>query len=435
MYRNEIIRKISDLRELGLPTYHPRSVSVPIIPYSISTVLGARRTGKSFRVLQIADELIKKGELKSLDFVCHLDFDNPILASMTSKDLSTIPEVFLSITPEADLKSSILFIFDELHTIENWELFTIELSRNPNWKVVVTGSSSKLLHDNVSTELRGKNISTLLLPLSFKEFLSFNNQEVNSSTSGMAKIRSYFDEYIQWGSYPIIPSLEKNLRSMILREYFDTMILKDIIQRYSVSKPRQCTLLYNYLLSCMGKPITTVSSHHFLKSIGENIGRETVTDWIKMGQESYLFNPVTIFSDSLKTIERNYKKIYVTDWALAHFNSRSWDGAISRTLENIVYIHLIRKSLNVNYYLTHSDKTEVDFIISEKNNAPIMLIQVCMNINDIDTYKREISPLIKTAKHFNIKDNFIITMDQEKDIIESGVSIKAIPIWKWLLLK
>lgn len=221
---------------------------------------------------------------------------------------------------------------------------------------------------------------------------------------------------------------------MILREYFDTMILKDIIQRYSISKPRQCTLLYNYLLSCMGKPITTVSSHHFLKSIGENIGRETVSDWIKMGQESYLFYPVTIFSDSLKAIERNYKKIYVTDWALAHFNSRSWDGGILRTLENIVYIHLLRKSLNVNYYLTHSDKKEVDFIISEKNNSPFMLIQVCMNINDIDTYKREIYPLIKTAKHFNIKENLIITMDQEKDIMENGVSIKVVPIWKWLLM-
>lgn len=60
MYRNEIVRKISDLRELGFPKYHPRSAPVPIIPYSISTVLGARRTGKSFRVLQIADELIKK---------------------------------------------------------------------------------------------------------------------------------------------------------------------------------------------------------------------------------------------------------------------------------------------------------------------------------------------------------------------------------------
>lgn len=155
-----------------------------------------------------------------MDFVCHLDFDNPILASMTSKDLSTIPEVFLSITPEADLKSNILFIFDELHTIDNWELFVIELSRNPNWKVVVTGSSSKLLQSNVSTELRGKNISTLLLPLSFKEFLSFNNQEENASTNGIAKIRSYFDEYIKWGSYPIIPSLEKKLKANDIKRIF-----------------------------------------------------------------------------------------------------------------------------------------------------------------------------------------------------------------------
>lgn len=433
MVRDEIIGKIEDFRELGIPQYIPRTEILLQAKLMVSTVIGARRAGKSFRVLQAADELIKSKAVESIRHICHLDLDNPALAAMTAKELGSIPEIFLSVTPEATLKTPLLFIFDELHVVDGWELFVIELSRNPNWKVMVTGSSSKLLRRDIATELRGKSISTDIFPLSFREFLAFKNIPVKFSTTGAAALRAAFDEFIRWGSYPIIPNTEEYLRSPLLREYFDTMILKDIIQRYNVSKPRQCIQLYRYLLSCIGKPVTTVSSHNFLKAAGEMVGKESVTDWIEWAQDSWLFFPVPIFSDSLKVQERNHKKIYVIDWALAHCNSQAWDGSLSRSLENIVYLHLARSFPRVNYYLTRTKRQEVDFIAVDLQGRPRKLVQVCIDISTPFTLERELTPLVESARYFKTDDNCIVTLDQEKKIQNEGVTIRAVPAWKWLL--
>jgi predicted AAA+ superfamily ATPase len=431
MVREEIVGKIEDFRELGIPSYIKRSCLLLQAELMISTVIGARRAGKSFRVIQAADELIEKKIISSIRHICHLDFDNPILAAMTAAELGSIPEIFLSITPEASLKTPLLFIFDELHAIDGWERFVIELSRNPHWKVMVTGSSSKLLRKDIATELRGKAIPTEVYPLAFKEFLSFKNIPVRFSTTGSAAIRGAFDEYLRWGSYPIIPRTEQYLRPALLREYFDTMLLKDIIERYNIGKPRQCIQLYHYLLSCMAKPVTVVSAHNFLKTAGEMIGRESVADWIEWAQDSWLFFSVPLFSDSLKAQEHNFKKLYAIDWALAHFNSRTWDGSLSRSLENAVYIHLVRLFPHVNYYLTRTGRQEVDFIVTDHQGVQRKLVQVCLDISEPATLQRELKPLVETARFFKTEETLIITLDQEKTIELEGIQVRVVPAWKW----
>jgi hypothetical protein len=433
MSRIEIVGKIEDFRELGIPSYVRRSCTLLQAELMVSTVIGARRAGKSFRVIQAADELIEKKEIASIKHICHLDFDNPILAAMTAAELGSIPEIFLSITPEASLKTPLLFIFDELHVIDGWERFVIELSRNPHWKVIVTGSSSKLLHRDIATELRGKALPTEVYPLAYKEFLSFKNIPLRFSTTGSAAIRAAFEEYIQWGAYPIMPRTEQYLRAPLLREYFNTMLLKDIIERHNISKPRQCIQLYHYLLSCMAKPVTAVSAHNFLKTAGEMVSRESVTEWIEWARDSWLFFPVPIFSDSLKAQERNYKKLYAVDWALAHCNSSAWDGSLSRSLENAVYIHLARSFPRVNYYLTRTGRQEVDFIATDHKGTQQKLVQVCLDISNQATLERELKPLVETARYFKTSENLIITMDQEEKIETEKVTVRVVPAWKWLL--
>ena len=223
----------------------------------VSTIVGARRAGKSFRSIQVADDLIAKGTIPDIRHVCPVDFDNPILGTLKSTELGQIQSVFLEATPECDLKTPAVFILDEIHKIEGWESYVIDLSRNPNWKVIVTGSSSKLLRDEIATELRGKSVSSTVYPLSFKEFLEFRNYDHSpASTKGQAEAARLFDDYLTWGAYPAVALADEPLREALLREYFDTMILRDVIQRYSVSKPVHCTQIYRHLLSNIAKPCT-----------------------------------------------------------------------------------------------------------------------------------------------------------------------------------
>ena len=434
MIEQEIERKLCDFKDLGFPNYIPRHGRINFVDNMVSTVIGARRAGKSFRLLQEASEWVEQKKIKSIESVCRLDFDNPILSGIKANELFLIQDTFLKLNPDIDLKTPLLFLLDEIHKVEGWEEYVIDLSRNPNWKVVVSGSSSKMLKHDIATELRGKAISTTLYPLSFSEFMKFNKfSHRKGSTKGQAETRRLFYQYLKWGVYPAITNLNEYLRETVLREYFDTMILKDIIQRYNVGKPRQCIHLYRYLLSNISKPHTLQNAYRYLKQSGFSTSKDAIRNYIDWAKDSWLLFSVPIFSDSLKDQERNYKKIYAIDWALANKNSQAWDGGQSRALENIVFLQLYRNRHRVHYYLTRKKRQEVDFVVVDSSGTPAMAVQVCLDITQEETLQRELEGLTATANYFKIKDNFIITYNQEKDFSINGVSIKAIPAWKWML--
>jgi len=434
MIGQEIERKLEDFRELGIPFYFQRDNKLIMVDGMVSTVIGARRAGKSFRVLQAADEMIKQKKIKSINQVCFLDFDNPILSAMTAGELKSIQQTFLKLNPENDLKTPILFILDEIHKIPGWEEYVIDLSRNTNWKVIVTGSSSKMLKHDLATELRGKAVPSAVYPLSLNEFMRFKEFKLKTgSTKGQAEARRLFDEYLKWGAYPAIAGVEEYTKEVLLREYFDTMILKDIIQRYDVSKPRQCIHLYHYLLSNISKAQTLQSTFRFLKQSGFNTSKDTVRDYVAWAEDSWLMFFIPIYSESLKEQERNYKKVYAVDWSLANCNSLVWDGSYSRALENMVFIHLSRMWHRVHYYLTRKNRQEVDFIVIDESGRPAMAVQVCMDLRNEETLKRELEPLIATSKYFNIEDNIIVTYNEEKVFSDQGIFVKAVPAWKWLM--
>lgn len=433
MIEQEIQQKIEDFRVLGLPSYIPRSGKIHQVKNSVSTIVGGRRVGKSYRALQFADEAIKAGNVKSLRHICALDFDNPILSGMSAQDIKRIPSVFFKISPEFELNTPLIFIFDEIHKISGWEEAVIDLSRNPNWKVIVTGSSSKLLRDEIATELRGKTISSTVYPLSFSEFLKFKGFKGSAhSTKGHAEIKRHFDEYLKWGAYPAIATTDEGSKNMLLREYFNTMILRDIIQRYDVSKPKICIRACEYLLSNISRPMTNQSVYEYIKEGGYSTSRDALRNYIEWAIDSWLLFLVNMFSRSHREQERNYKKMYCIDWALACQNSQVWDGSFSRAFENMILLHLSRDNSKVHFYLTKTKRQEMDFIVSNTRGRPEMAVQVCLDVSRKETLKREIEPLIVTAKYFGIKENLLITLDHEKIYHEDGVKVVAIPAWKWL---
>ena len=175
-----------------------------------------------------------------------------------------------------------------------------------------------------------------MYPLSFAEYLRFREFKGKAaSTRGQAAIRGLFDEYLKWGGYPALPGAPAYSREVILREYFDTMILKDIVLRFNVSKPRQCAQLYNYLLSLIGRPYTLKSAYDHLKQTGLATSRDAVRDYIAWAEDAWLLFSAPIHTDSRKEQERNFRKVYCIDWALAIRNSLVWDGSYARALENI----------------------------------------------------------------------------------------------------
>ncbi len=434
MIEQELQRKIEDFRELGFPTYVARDGDVHLADRMVSSVIGARRSGKSFRVMQAADEMVKRGVIQSAEHVCSVDFDNPILSNMTAADLGMVQSTFLKVSPEFGLRTPLVFILDEIHRIPGWEDYVIELSRNPRWKVMITGSSSRMLREDVSTALRGKAVSSTVYPLSFAEFLRFRELRFKpGSTKGQAAIKALFEDYLKWGGYPALPAAPEQTREVLLREFFDTMILKDILQRHDASKPQQCIRLYHYLLANMGRPYTLKSAYEFLRQGGHATSRDAVRDYVSWAEDAWLLFVLPLHSDSLKEQERNYRKVYCIDWAIAVRNSLAWDGSYSRSLENMIFLHLHRRYARVRYYLTRNRRQEVDFLVSDSRGKPTMAIQVSMDISLPETLRREVEPLVATSRYFGTRENLIITLSQEQRIEKDGVVVHAVPAWRWLL--
>jgi uncharacterized protein len=432
--QEEIERKLLDFRELSFPEYTRRNVVVKEAAQVVSTIIGARRAGKSTRALQVADEAILMKRIPDKNHICYLDFDNPILDRIKPEELKLIQIQFLKINQDFNLKTPLFFIFDEIHKIAGWEEFVIELSRNSSWKVFVTGSSSKMLREEIATALRGKALSSIVWPFDFSEFLVNKGiTELSGSTSGIAQKKRFFDEYLRWGAFPAIAGTNETVKEALLKEYFDTMLFKDIIERYNVSKPKQCIYLLRYLLSYISKPFTFNSAYEALKNSGFSTSKDSVHDYLEWAEDSFLSYRISVFSESIKEQSRNYSKIYCVDWALANFNNRVWDGALSRSLENLVFIQLKRLEYNVHYYRTREKRQEIDFIVTDQKGKIIHLMQVCYSFTDDNVLKREIEPLKTAMKYFNLKESLIITADTENEwIIENGI-IKAVPAWKWLL--
>jgi len=154
---------------------------------------------------------------------------------------------------------------------------------------------------------------------------------------------------------------------------------------------------------------------------------------LRWAEDAWLMCTVPIYSHSQKDQERNYKKVYCIDWALAVRNSNVWDGSFARALENLVYLHLRRSYGRLYDYLTRSKRQEVDFIAVDNQGSPALAVQVCSELSAPETVEREVAPLAATARYFGIPEAIVITRNEEKMLQYDGTQIAAIPAWKWLL--
>jgi predicted AAA+ superfamily ATPase len=148
-------------------------------------------------------------------------------------------------------------------------------------------------------------------------------------------------------------------------------------------------------MSNIGKAHTLQSSFRYLKQAGFKSSRDTIREYINWAKDSWVLFTVPIFSDSIKDQERNYKRVH--------------------------------------YYLTRAKRQEVDFIAIDSEGHPALAVQVCMDISHEETIKRELDAIFATAKYFKIKENLILTYNQEKDFQAEGITVRAMPVWRWLL--
>jgi uncharacterized protein len=422
----EIIKKIIvDFIERVLPEIKNREINIPVNSGKIISIVGARRTGKTFLLYS----LIKKLRIEiPKDRIIYFNFEDDRLFPASLKTMDIFLQAYYELYPD-NKSHKVYFFFDEVQEIEKWELFIRRLYDNENCGIFITGSSSKLLIKEISTALRGRSISYELFPLSFKEYLTFRGIDVNLySSKSLSRIVNSFNEYMLTTSFPELVNIEESLRRKSLNEYLDLIIYKDIVEKYGVSNIHLMKYLIKFLFSNSANLISINKIYNEMKSSGLSISRNSVYEYISYLEDSYTIFSLRLFTRNIREQRRNPNKYYSLDTGLRTAMTISEDKG--KLLESIVYLHLRRYSGNIFYYL--SDR-EVDFFVEKETRRSAQLINVCYDITSPATKKREISSLLSAMKETGNKTSLLLTADEEGEEVVENKIIRIKPVWKWIL--
>jgi predicted AAA+ superfamily ATPase len=392
----------------------------------VVALVGIRRAGKSFLMRQLAKKLAKAEDNRNILMV---NFEDERFTHLDTKLLNQIYETYLEVLkPE---KKPFIFL-DEVHRVDGWEKWVRRMHELNKARLIISGSSAKLLQGELATLLTGRHLDLVVFPLSFKEFLLFKGITIKEELDIVVKkieIRRLFDEYLEFGGFPaVVMSKEKK---QLLLTYFDDVLTKDVERRYKIKKSNSLRTLAKFCLTNISNPITFNSLKKFL-----SLSTDTVEKFLSYLEEVYLIFSLKRFSQKFKEQEKAARKIYAIDVGMARaigFRLTENKGA---AFENLVFIELLRKrALNPLleiYYWKNPEQQEVDFVLKEGTKIK-QLIQVCYDLSEPKTKDREIKALLKASKELNCDSLLVITEDYEEEENIKEKKIKFVPLWKWLL--
>jgi len=397
-----------------------RDIDIPLNSNKIISLVGVRRSGKTYILYQLINQLREAVDRKN---IIYINFEDDRLDGIEAKNLNDLIDAYFEMYPEKRNEKIYLF-FDEIQEVKGWEKFIRRIYDSLNTQIFITGSSAKMLSKEVASSIRGRSITYEIFPLSFKEYLNFKNIDINLySSSSISFIKNAFNSYLKEGGFPEI-ALEENddIKLRILRDYVDLIIYRDVIERYNIKNLSLLKFLIRYFFS---NPATLVSFNKLyneLKTLGYKLTKDTLFEYFSYLNDAYVLFLMPIFRNSIKEEMRNPKKSFIIDNGFNYIFKTSVSEEYSKLYENLVFLHLRRKFKEI-YYL--KEKQEVDFYLPEKET----IINVSFSIKEVKTFNREINSLKEFLTKKNIKKAFLITKDEEKEID----GIKILPLWKFLL--
>lgn len=421
---------LTEWREFRPPQIYRRNFDFSLVKCpEILSIIGVRRGGKTYLCHQIAEELKKE---YPADNIVYINLEDERLAPLKGDELTLLWEVFQEIF-SVDLNKRVFLFVDEIQNAQNWSKWANRITeQNKNLKLIITGSSSKLLSKEIATELRGRTLSFTVYPLSFREYIKIQDADVKVDGKvlyGKKKIayKKFFNGYLRDGGFPAV--LKNDNPKELLKEYYKVMFHRDIADRY---KTKNIKLLEDYLTLLIDQTSALCSisgTAKKLEGFGYSLSKNTLSNFSKYAQEAFLIFEAKKYDNKIKEQLRAPKKIYTIDHGLLKAIRFFTSADFGRVLENIVYIELQRRDREVFY---HKDARECDFIIKEDYKIS-EAIQITKSVKDDKTKKREIDGLIEALNKYRLKEGTILTEDEYEILSVGNKKIKVLPLWYWLL--
>lgn len=401
----DILQVIEQQKErlLGISTGQARLIEINLknIASHALIITGIRRCGKS----TLMHQMIKKtAEDKSL----YVNFESPFLYNFSMNDFSRLDNIIQK------TGANWLF-FDEIQTIEKWELY-VRQKLDEGYKVVVTGSNASLLSSELGTKLTGRHISQELFPFSYKEFITFKALQPEKESA---------KDYLHKGGFPEYLKTEDLFQ---LSSLFDDILIRDIVARFGIKEIKSLQNLALYLITNVGNRFSASKMRQPL-SISST---STITNWLTYLENSYLFSFVPMYSHSLKAMLVNPKKVYCVDSGLLQSLSLKGSEDWGQKFENLIFTHLRRRHKEI-FYFDNKGGAECDFIVMRHGKA-LNIIQVCYELTP-DNLDREINGAMEAMFFFSLKTATLVTFSDKDEIKKNGCTIAIVPAHEFLCEK
>lgn len=421
------------MRQAEFPTdLKPREAQLPIDSGKIVTVPGVRRCGKSSKMEMVINDLLSKGVDRKR--FLWIGFDDERLVTMNSTELNQIVEAYQEMYPDIEMASVYMF-FDEIQLIEGWEYFVMRLYKHHTKNIYISGSNASMLSSELKSALRGWPLEEETMPLSFKEYCDFKDIKTDSwLEADLAKLRNAFIAYNSEGGFPEVVLTENPLhKAKILQTYFDTMLLKDLVEHYGISNIEVMRYFLKRIMVNLTKPTSVRAIHGDIKSRGLKVSKDALYDWANYACDVFMFISISNYSKSLQKSESSQPKYYCIDNGLRDAVLLPQSDDEGKKLENTVFLQLYRHRTPIDRIFYYQGKGECDFVV-QRGVDVISLIQVTWDMSNDDTRSREINGIVEASKATGCKNLYIITYDSVEEInIDNDTVIHVIPVWRWLL--
>ena len=378
----------------------------------VKVLVGQRRSGKSYILRQIAEQLIRSGvSPKNILFINKefLEFD----AIQDYKDLDQLIRHYKA---KLKPKGKVYLFIDEIQNIRQWERLVNSYSQDytESYELFISGSNSKMLSGELSSLLSGRYISFEIFPFSYAEYLGVLNLERGKAS---------FIEYLQTGGLPELFHLpDEESKRHYVSALKDTVLLRDIIQRQAIKDPKLLEDLFIYLINTSSNLLSINNIANYFKSQGRKTSFDTISNYIGFIEDSFLVHHSERFDIRGKETIAGNAKYYSNDQAYRNYLFGGYGHGSGYQLENIIFIELTRQGFQV--YTGVLPQKEVDFVAQRAER--VIYVQCAYLLADEATVKREYSALNAISDHY---EKWVLSLDDISFPVQNG--IRHVQAWQF----
>ncbi len=386
---------------------------------------GVRRSGKSTLMAQIIAHLLANHIPPKQ--ILRINFEEPLFA--LEYGIPLLEQIYRTYREKICPVGKCWLFLDEVQNVPEWELWVRGRIETEDVKIFITGSSARMLSREIGTRLTGRQLSFEVHPLSFREFLHFNDIRVAGEldyVTQLPTIRNQFQNYLRYGGFPeVVLKPEEADKALLLKHYFEDILYRDVAARHEIRDTANLLNLAVYLLTQTAR----LTSIHKLKN-NFSISQDKTENYVSAILESFLIFQLKKFSFSLKNMQRAGFKPYAIDTGLRNRVAFSFSEDIGWLVENLIFSHL-RRSHDEIYFDAHD--AETDFVVKQGMNIT-QRIQIWYDDPAVSVIPaRELAAFKTVNRYYRHASCLLITNDYEDTIEVGAAMVRCIPIVKYLL--